>query len=284
MSVRVVIPILVVLALAGPARAAGGGPLYIETSGAGVSVPGAPARFASVPAGDNTLLLRTRVRGGQVTGSRLLHGRIGIPAVAMDGTPGGLSADGSRLVLAKANMRFPMRRSQFAIVDAATLHVERFTLRGEWGFDAISPDGSSLYLTQYPFANDPGRYVVRRYDVGRARLAPGVIVDKRDPEEQMRGTAITRLASADGRWAYTLYDAMAGDGAPFIHALDTVGRRAFCIDLDDLTGYPDLYTLQLRPGPGAITVNSRNDVLATVDTKTMHATDGTPWRDGFAWW
>src|SRR3954469_22710332 len=195
MSARVLVSVLVLLVVTGSARAAGGGLLNIQTSTAGVSVPGAAVRFASVPVDDNTMLVRSRVHGGQVTGSRLLHGRIGIPAVAVDGTPGGLSADGSRLVLIKPMTRFPARRSQFALVDAATMHVERFALRGEWGFDAISPDGSSLYLTQYPFANDPGRYVVRRYDVGRARLAPGVIVDKRDPEEQMRGTAITRLAS-----------------------------------------------------------------------------------------
>src|SRR4051794_29505251 len=99
MSARVFVSVLVLLAVTGTARAAGGGPLNIETSAAGVSVPGAAVRFASVPVDHNTMLLRSRVHGGQVTGSRLLHGRIGIPEVAMDGTPGGLSADGSRLVL-----------------------------------------------------------------------------------------------------------------------------------------------------------------------------------------
>lgn len=32
---------------------------------------------------------------------------------------------------------------------------------------------------------------------------------------------------------------------PFIHALDTVGRAATCIDLKKLMGFPDLSTLRL---------------------------------------
>ena len=45
----------------------------------------------------------------------------------------------------------------------------------------------------------------------------------------MRGYPLTRVASPDGRWAYTLYDG--GGKHPFVHALDTLEGRAVCIDL-----------------------------------------------------
>ena len=49
----------------------------------------------------------------------------------------------------------------------------------------------------------------------------------------MNGLPMNRATSAGGRWEYTLYDA---PEHPFIHALDTEGRKAFCIDLDALAG------------------------------------------------
>ena len=45
----------------------------------------------------------------------------------------------------------------------------------------------------------------------------------------MAGYPMTREVSADGRWHYTLYNGT--EGHPFIHALDTTGPRAKCIDL-----------------------------------------------------
>jgi hypothetical protein len=45
----------------------------------------------------------------------------------------------------------------------------------------------------------------------------------------MTGWPVTRATSADGAWAFTLY--VKGNGSGFVHALDTVDRRAVCIDL-----------------------------------------------------
>ena len=116
-------------------------------------------------------------------------------------------------------------------------------LRGDFSFDALSPDGRLLYLIHYLSRRDPTRYEVRAYDVPAGRLLPAPIVDPREADERMRGLPITRVASADGRWHYTLYD---GAGShPFIHALDTVGRTAVCIDLDGIAGRQDLYDLRL---------------------------------------
>ncbi len=88
-----------------------------------------------------------------------------IPAVALDGSPGGLSADGTTLVLIQPRKRFPQRETHLAILDAQSLVLrERLTLRGDFSFDAISPDGSHIYLIQYLSPRDPTEYAVRAYD------------------------------------------------------------------------------------------------------------------------
>jgi len=67
---------------------------------------------------------------------------------------------------------------------------------------------------------------VRAYDLAARRLLPEPVVDPREPGEKMQGLPMTRATSADGRFAYTLYERPRG--APFIHALDTVRGSAAC--------------------------------------------------------
>jgi hypothetical protein len=135
---------------------------------------------------------------------------------------------------------------------------------------------------------DPTRYAVRSYDVPARHLLVGPVVDPNERGEAMRGFPITRLASPDGRWAYTLYD---GSGkAPFVHALDTRGRRAVCIDMDLLAGRRDLYNLRLAVTADgtSLTVLAQRGPVAVVDTRTFRVSgppqaataseDGTPWR------
>src|SRR5581483_12010655 len=255
------------------ARASGGYPFGAQAGPAGVVTPASAVRYVTISSGHDTVLERIQRAGGQVVAARSLHGRLAVPAVAMDGTAGGLSADGTRLVLVRPLLRFPVSRSPIAIVDTRTLHVEKVSLNGTFAFDAVSPDGGSLYLTQYP-SRDVSRYLVRRFDVATRRLAAGAIVDRRNPGEEMRGSPLTRATSPDGRWAYTLYDG--AGGAPFVHALDTTGRRAFCIDLDGLRGDPRLYALRLQLGAGELRVLDRDETVATVDTTTFRVTTGGP--------
>jgi hypothetical protein len=89
----------------------------------------------------------------------------------------------------------------------------------------------------------------------------------------MRGMLITRAASPDGRFAYTLY-AGAGEHR-FIHALDTVGRTAHCIDFPGLTGFEDLYPTPARrlAERGTITILNGPDPVAFVDTRTDEVMD-----------
>ena len=82
----------------------------------------------------------------------------------------------------------------------------------------------------------------------------------------MAGFPITRQTTADGRWAYTLYDGAGKE--PFVHALDTVNGEAHCIDLELLAGRQDLYGLRLGLGPGGsgLAVLDGAEKLTAIDT------------------
>ncbi len=229
-------------AASGIARADGLPVLGIDVVSEGVAV--GPARYVTMPAGDRTLLARVATRGGRVLAFRFLPGTFTIPAVAYDGSASGLSANGRRLVLIEPRAGFPRARTTLAVVDTKRLRVERLVrLRGDFSFDAVSPDGRWAYLINYTSPADPTRYDVRALNVVTGRLDPRLVVDPTESSEKMRGNPITRAASPDGRWAYTLYD---GAGAtPFVHALDTSRRTARCIDLDLLTGRQDLWRMRL---------------------------------------
>jgi hypothetical protein len=139
-------------------------------------------------------------------------------------------------------------------------------LRGDFSFDALSPDGRTMYLIEYTARRDPTRYAVREYDLRRSALLPEPVVDPREPDERMRGMPITRATSRDGRWEYTLYD---GAGSyPFVRALDTRRAEALCIDLDALTDHMRLYELRLRLARGDLQVVDRRKPVAVIDRAT----------------
>lgn len=264
------------LLLGVPAEARGDG-LPVQGVDAGpTGVTSATARFVSLPAGKGrTLVARVRRDGGQVLRSRVLRGGLTIPAVAYDGSASGLSADAGTLVLIRPRARFPQPRTRLAVLDAKRLRVRsRLTLRGDFSFDALSPDGRTIYLIEYRSRRDPTRYAVRAYDLRSDRLLRAPIVDPREPDERMRGLPVTRETSADGRWEYTLYD---GAGShPFVHALDTARGEAACIDLDALTSSDRIYELRLRSDGRDLSVLDGRTVVASIDRTTFRV--GAPGR------
>ena len=156
------------------------------------------------------------------------------------------------------------------------------TLHGDFSFDAVSPDGSSLYLIQYTSALDPTKYNVRVYDLDSSRLVKAPIVDPHERGEKMRGQPLTRATSSDGRWAYTLYD---GAGkAPFVHALDTSNRIARCIDLDALAK-TDLTRLGLRLDTrrGLLIVTRGARPALNVDLASFQVRPPSTGTSGFPW-
>jgi hypothetical protein len=234
-------------------------------------------RFVTLPSGASTIVAAVRQRSGEISSYRRLRGRYTIPAVAYDGTAGGLSADGHTLVLTRPRVRFPRAESSFLVLDTRTLRPwRRLTLTADWSFDAISPDGRYLYLIEYTDPEDTSSYAVRLYDLARGRLATEPIVDPHEADEAMRGSPLTRVSSPDGRWEYTLYDG--GGKAPFVHALDTVGRTARCIDLDELSWLigSDMSQLRMRLRAGRLVIDAGGNPLLRIDTTTFAVHEPAP--------
>jgi hypothetical protein len=290
MGRALVLAVLAALAggtFAGIARADGLPVLGVDVGGAGVTSLNTPSRFVTIPSRRDTVVARLAKRGGSIFAARTVSGTFTIPAVAYDRTAGGLSGDGRTLVLIEPRQAFPRRETTLLVLDALRLRPERLIeLPGDFSFDAISPHGRWLYLIEYLSPGDPTRYDVRAYDVRAGTLAPEPIVDPHERGEQMRGQPLSRAASSDGRWAYTLYD---GAGStPFVHALDTTGKTARCIDLEALAGQ-DLSLLRLHTqGPRLVVADIAGPVLY-VDRQTFRVSTPAPQAPADAasasqWW
>lgn len=268
----IVLLAVVIVALAVTAAAAADGlpVLGIDVGSQGVTAVGSSDRYVTVTDGASTLVERIARNGGRVLGLQRVAGTFTIPAVAYDSSASGLSADGSTLVLIQPRQAFPRATTTFALFDARKLLLQRrFTLRGDFSFDAISPHGRKMFLINYT-SPDPTRYTVRAFDLQVNRLLPTAIVDPAERSDKMRGAPITRLLSLDGRWAYTLYDG--AGGAPFVHALDTATSRAHCIDLPMLVGNQNLWSLRFTRGPDAqIRIGTSGAPLAVLDTRVFAA-------------
>ena len=245
--------------------------LGIDVGQDGVTTAGSPDRYVTVKQGRTTLVERIARNGGRVRGLTRVPGNFTIPAVAYDSSASGLSADGSTLVLIEPRVAFPRRVTTFALLDARRLRLERtITLRGDFSFDAVSPRGRTMFLVNYTSPADPTRYSVRAYDLRANTLLPKPVRDPAERSDKMRGAPITRLQSADGRWAYTLYDG--AGGTPCVHALDTSTLHAHCIDLAMLAGRNDLWSLRFTRGPHAeLLVGAPGEAFAVVDTTTFAA-------------
>jgi hypothetical protein len=241
------------IAVALPATAhADGLPVAGVDGGDGVVSQDGASRYVTFTGRSSTTVARLRTKDGKVSRFRSVPGAFSVPVVALDGTGSGLSADGRTLVLIRPRAGMAQKRTHLMVLDAARFKVQRrVTLRGDFSFDAISPDGSTLYLVNYLSLSrrnfDPTNYKVRAFDTASGRLLPKPIVDPHEPDERMAGFPVSRTMSPDGRWAYTLYG---GGDHPFIHALDTTGRTARCVDLDALTTREDLFQMRLQLGAG----------------------------------
>lgn len=244
--------------------------LGIDVGGVGVAAPAGASRYVTMPAAANTVVARISTATGKVIRSRLLRGTFTIPAVAYDGSASGLSHDGTTLVLIEPRQSFPRSSTKLLVLDARNLQPKRLVdLRGDFSFDAISPAGYWMYLIHYVSPSDATRYVVRAFDTRSGRFAAKAVVDPRAPGEKMRGNPLSRVLSADGRWAYTLYD---GAGStPFVHALDTSTRTARCIDLDAIAGASDLWRLRLSVNPRTreLSVMRGKAAVLLVDLRTF---------------
>jgi hypothetical protein len=299
----------------GMASASSGAAKGPSGSSQGATVPGLPYRYVAVtpnspyrasaerPAAGFTVVSRIDKRGGRLGRWWYLPGRYSIPTVGFDDAAGGLSADGSTLALSRFSWIYPPRRTGLAIVHTdrhpgrvrgtrrIRQTIDELRLPGSFSFDAISPDGSTVYLVEHLSTVYEGAYQVRALKTKSGKLLPEPIADPAEPMERMEGIPISRAYSGDGRWAYTLYTGHrkgqyehAHD--PFIHALDTVAGAAVCIDLPQLEGRPNRFLLRLRMAAAGreLEVFSKaqvrdrppSPVLLSVDTRGFEVREPNP--------
>jgi hypothetical protein len=263
---------LLAAALGASAAAGDGGPAPGPMlGGSGVLSPSKGVRYVAFPSGRDTLVATVAVNGGRVGRWRIIRGGFGVPTVAFDGTTDGVSRDGKTLVLASWTPQpAPGVVTRFAVLSTAHFGPRKIVkLRGAFSFDALSPDGKTLYVIEYLTSPDPLRYRVRAVDLVSGRLYPGQIVDRREPDEQMNGQPVSRAWTRDGGWAFTLYSRNAEE--PFVHALDTRNRAARCIDLPWRVRAEAIWSVRLGlSGDGRrIVVRQNGKRLAVIDTSTF---------------
>jgi hypothetical protein len=108
---------------------------------------------------------------------------------------------------------------------------------------------------------------VQAYDLAAGRLLPGVIADKTQAGWVMAGNPISRAATRDGNWVYTLYQQ--SNNYPFVHALDAAHRTAICIGLPLDWTKPWLSSARLVLAGGKLKVMSGSKTRAVLDTRTF---------------
>jgi hypothetical protein len=242
-----------------------GAPAGPTIGGAGTTAPGGGDHYVTL-SGHGTTVVRIDAAGA-VNRWAALAGSWGVPLVAGDGSTGGVSGDGGTLVLERISYVYPKRITRFAVLGTGSLRVrDTVTLHGDYSFDAISPDGSLLFLIEHPIPGGISNYLVRAYDLRHDRMLRRIIREDDEPSPVMNGIAVTRATSSDGAWAYTLYDQ--GRGRMFVHALDTVRGRAHCIDLPRVRS-GGVAVLDLDVDRSRLDVLVAGEELARIDTASF---------------
>ena len=262
--------VLGALAVVSVASAAYPSPFALQGGGGVLSNDGS-IRYVAIGAGESTVVRASKTTGGStVMSSQSIPGSYGIPMLTSSGPGGGMFRDGSTFVLQSTGL---FNTTQFVLLRTADLGVQdQIVLKGTFGFDALSPDGSKLYLIQHTSAQDIQHYIVRAYDLSAHQLMPGRIADKAQKSWVMQGWSVDRATAASGRWVYTLY-ANPG-GFPFIHALDTVKGVAHCVGVpwpqsDSNQGKVFNFKLSLR-GKTLVIKQGSGSTYRVVNTTNWH--------------
>jgi hypothetical protein len=254
------------LALVPSASAAYPGPIAVQ-GGSGLATGDGSLHFVATNVASGTRIDAIAADGGTAT-SRTIPGQYGMVQLTPSGTMGGLFHDGSAFVVQSIGLN---ATSSFVVLSTKDLAVrDTINLKGVFGFDALSPDGSRLYLIQHTSTQDIEHYIVRSYDLATNTLLRGRVADKKQRSWVMQGWAVDRAATSEGRWAYTLY-ANPG-GFPFIHALDTVRGVAHCIGLPwKAIDQAPVYNFHLALKGGSVLVQWQ-------DGRTWRSVDTTNWH------
>ncbi len=164
----------ILLGLLAPAARGDGLPVVgIDTTRSGVLTPDAQHRYLAISEGSRTLVAEVETDGGELVEQRVLDGPYSVPGVSLDATTSGLSRDESTLVLIRPRVTFPQAETELIVLDPDQLEIrEKIALDGDFSFDALSPDGRTMYLVEYLDPRDPTRYRVRSYDLASRDARP----------------------------------------------------------------------------------------------------------------
>ncbi|MDP9482632.1 MAG: hypothetical protein M3P84_05345 [Chloroflexota bacterium] len=214
--------------------------------------------------GDKTVVRDLVVQPGFGGETTTIAGAWRLPTIGPEPVPVGVSEDGKTIVLVSAKGG---PTSRFAVLQRGfPKPAQVIELPGRFEYDALSPDGSTLYVVQHLDAEEGGKYQVRAVNAATGQLAEGIIVDKRNIEEQMAGYPLAQVRREDGL-VLTLYQ---GVEFAFIHALNTIEGWAVCIDLpasglDDARAAADWGLAQAPDGRSVYAVNATLGLVADID-------------------
>ena len=234
--------------------------------------------LTAAPDGDATRLRLLDTATGAVLDERALPAGFHLPVLGPSQRPVAVAAGDRYAALedtppgAQAGS---VTTTHLAVVDLGPGGSTRLvTLAGDFDVDALSSDGSRLYLIESLAPDAAGKvdYRVRRVDVDTGTLDPHVVVDKSDGEAAMTGLPLSRAFGSDPGWVLTVY----GFGAhgPFVHALGVDIGVAFCVDLptDVRTGDEAqqlLWSLVRDPsGRRAVAINAGTGQVVDLDLST----------------
>jgi hypothetical protein len=254
-------------ALAAAAPASAGYPTtFAAQGGSGIRDLDGTTRYVAAKQGPDTKLSALALRDDTLLRSTTLTGLFGVPTLGNHNLALGMYRDGSAFVLQSVGYATPTRFKLVRTTDLAVL--DTISLDGVYSFDALSPDASTLYLTQHRDADDLQHYVVRAYDLKTHALRAGRIADKTQRGWVMQGFPAARTETADGRWVYTLFSNPSG--FPFVHALDTVRGVAHCVGIAWRGEQGPLFDYRLQVRGNRLLVQRR-------DGTTYRAINRTTW-------
>ena len=225
----------------------------------------------ATPAGSGTRVQQVDLTSGLDAPDIVFAGHWRLPTIGSDPLPAGRSADGSTLALVEEGAAAALTTSRFAVVDLSRARLPHvIELNGSFEFDAISPDGATLYVVEHLDPGPGGHYQVRAVDAKTGRLAEGTIVDKANPGESMAGYPIEQQRMAQGI-VLTLYR---GVEHPFVHALDTLHGGAVCLDLpptrhDDAQAAADWGLARSPDGRTVYAVNATIGSAVEIDPQAL---------------
>ena len=228
------------------------------------------------PSGAGTIVERAIIQPDPIGQRQTIAGHWHLPTIGLDPTPVGVSAVSGTVVLVEDRPASSgsTGTSRFAVLRGVLdPHPRIVALRGDFSYDALSPDGTILYVAEHLSGPPDGHYQVRAVDVATGVMRDAVIADKRSTEP-MSGYPIGQLRRPDGM-VFTLYR---GAEHPFIHALNTVDAWAVCIDLpaagptNDAT---DWGLVSARGGSSVVAANATLGLAVDVDPTSLSARRAT---------